>query len=51
MDPNFIEQREDFRENLTLGLIPALGILKLWKRIKVLVYYDLLESTTKFAII
>ena len=26
MDPNFVEQREEFRENLTLGLIPALGI-------------------------
>ena len=25
MDPNFTEQREEFRENLTLGLIPALG--------------------------
>ena len=27
MDPNFTEQREEFRENLTLGLIPALGNL------------------------
>ena len=25
MDPSFTEQREEFRENLTLGLIPALG--------------------------
>ena len=25
MDPNFIEQREEFRENLTLGLVSALG--------------------------
>ena len=25
MDPNYIEQREDFRENLTLGLVTALG--------------------------
>ena len=29
MDPNFTEQREEFRENLTLGLIPALGRYKL----------------------
>ena len=28
MDPNFMEQREEFRENLTLGLIPALGMSK-----------------------
>lgn len=28
MDPNFVEQREEFRENLTLGLIPALGMFK-----------------------
>ena len=33
MDPNFTEQREEFRENLTLGLIPALGKFYMINRI------------------
>ncbi len=28
MDPIVIEQREDFREHLTLGLVSAIGMIK-----------------------
>ena len=39
MDPSFTEQREEFRENLTLGLIPALGKFESNKTNKIYVYY------------